>query len=138
MAAVEVRDETVIVVARGEVARVLTQRRRWRSWWPSAVATVVTDRGLDGMRWSLRGEVVGVTDVSLIDDGDAVRVRYVLSVDPTLPGSPTTARTLPGSPHGEREIDALRRRQQVAWKRAIWALKEELEASAGRGGRSAR
>jgi len=38
----------------------------------------------------------------------------------------------------EREIDALRRRQQLAWKRAIWALKEELEASAGRGGRSAR
>jgi hypothetical protein len=127
VAAVEVRDETVIVVSRRAVAAVISQRRRWRTWWPQTDATVVADRGVDGMSWSLSGAVVGVTQVALEETGDGVIVRYAMSVDPATPGSPGAARAMPQSPHGRRELDDLRRRQVVAWKRVVWALKEELE-----------
>ncbi len=126
----EVRDETVIVVSRRVVAEVIAQRPRWRSWWPQTEATVVVDRGIDGMRWSLSGVVVGVTEVVLVDTDDGVVIRYAMSVDPATPGSSRAARELPRSPHGDRELEALRRRQAVAWKRAVWALKEELEGGA--------
>lgn len=132
VAAVEVRDETVIVVARGVVAAVIAQRRRWRAWWPEAEATIVVDHGADGMRWSLSGAVVGVTEITLVDDSAGVRLRYAMSVDPTTPGSRTSVRTLPDSPRGRRELDELRRRQVLTWKRVVWALKEELEGAATR------
>lgn len=126
----EVRDETVIVVSRRSVAAVLSQRRRWRTWWPLVEATVVVDRGDDGMRWSLTGAFVGITDVTLVEDAGGVLVRYTMSVDPSVPGTPGAARALPQSPHGRRELADLRRQQAVAWKRVVWALKDELE---GRG-----
>lgn len=124
----------MIVVSRGAVAAVLAQRRRWRAWWPQTDVTVVLDRGLDGMRWSLSGAVVGVTDVALVEVGTGVLVRYEMSVDPVTPGTSGAPRALPKSPHGRRELADLHRQQTVAWKRVVWALKDELEGGAGEPG----
>ena len=77
-------------------------------------------------------EIVGVAEVVLVEMGTvrsspAVAVRYVLDADPTVPGSRTSPRRLPDSPHGRRELDDLHRQQSMAWKRTVWALKDELE-----------
>ncbi len=120
-------DETVIVVSREVIGRVVADRARWRAWWPDSQVTVLTDRGDEGMTWSLTGHLVGTTEVRLTGAGGGVVVRYSLDADPTEPGSPMTPRRLPDSPHGRRELQSLRQRQALAWKRTVWALKEELE-----------
>jgi len=133
MPSVEIVDETLVVVDQGTMAAVVADRRRWREWWPGLEVTVVLDRGMEGMRWSVRGALVGYTDVRLVRDPAGVVVRYSLTADPTVPGSPGTARALPDSPHGQREIQALRQRQVLAWKRTVWTIKEALESpDAGR------
>ena len=124
MASVEIVDETVVVVDRGIVAAVLADRAQWRAWWPDCDVTVVIDRGIDGMRWSVRGALVGYTEVEVRAHSRGVLVRYSLGVDPTVPGSASQPRTLPDSPRGRRELDDLRRRQLLAWKRTVWTLAE--------------
>ena len=127
MPSVEIVDETLVVVDRGTMAAVVADRRRWREWWPDLEVTVVLDRGMEGMRWSVRGALVGYTDVRLVLDPGGVVVQYSLTADPTVPGSPSTPRAMPDSPRGQREIQALRQRQILAWKRTVWTIKEALE-----------
>lgn len=127
---VEILDETVIVVRREVLAAVVADRTRWAAWWPGLEATVVVDRGVDGMGWSVTGSLVGSSEVALVEQGGGVLLRYVLRADPTEPGTRTQPRRLPDSPHGRRELDALRRRHVLGWKATVWALKDEFEAEA--------
>jgi hypothetical protein len=126
----EILDETVIVVRREVLASVVADRTRWVAWWPGLEATVVVDRGVEGMRWSVTGSLVGTSELALVEQADGVLVRYVLTAEPTEPGSRTQPRRLPDSPHGRRELDALRRRHILAWKATVWALEDEFEAGA--------
>jgi hypothetical protein len=129
----EIIDETVIVVTRERLAAVVADRSRWSAWWPDLEVTVLADLGLEGMRWAVAGPLVGVSEVRLQQGEDGVLVRYVLEADPTEPGSQTTPRHLPASPRGRRELVAMHRRRTVAWKRTVWALKDEFEASRSAG-----
>jgi hypothetical protein len=128
MAGVDLVDETFIVVEPAVIAGIVAERTRWRQWWPDLELTVFMDRGLQGIRWSVAGPVVGSCEVWLEGHGDGVIVHYYLRVDPTLPGSRTERRSLPDSPRARRQLRALERRHAVRWKRTIWALKDELEA----------
>lgn len=130
MPSVEIVDETVIVVRQGTLAAVVADRARWRGWWPGLEPTVVVDRGLDGLQWRLDGGLVGRAEVVLTPVREGVLLRFVLAADPAAPGSRTRPRRLPDSPHGRRELAALRRRHALAWKAAVWSLKDELEAGA--------
>lgn len=130
VASVEIHDETIIVVRRDLLASVVADRTRWVAWWPGLEATVLVDRGVEGMRWSVSGALVGSSDVALVEQANGVLVRYALTAEPTEPGSRTQPRRLPDSPHGRRELAALRRRQVLAWKATVWALKDEFEAGA--------
>ena len=127
MASVDLVDETYVVVDRAQLALVVADRTRWQLWWPELTLTVFMDRGLDGIRWSVSGAMVGSSEIWLEQVGDGVLLHYYLRADPALPGSPAMARTIPASPHGRRQIDALRNRHALAWKRTVWALKDELE-----------
>lgn len=127
MAGVDLVDETYVVVERAQIARVVADPLRWRQWWPSLELAVFMDRGLDGVRWSVTGELIGSAEIWLEAQGDGVVVHYYLRGEPTVPGSPTTARSLPDSSRGRREMDRLRRRHALAWKRIVWSLKDELE-----------
>ena len=127
MAAVDLVDETYVVVERARIAAVVADESRWRIWWPTLELTVFMDRGLDGLRWSITGELVGSAEIWLEAQPEGVLVHYYLRGEPTVPGSATQARTLPQSARGTREIDRLRRRHALAWKRSIWGLKDELE-----------
>jgi hypothetical protein len=124
---VEIVDETVIVVPRDVLAVVLSDRARWSRWWPDLEVAVVADLGPEGMRWSVAGPLVGMTEIRLRQSGAAVIVRYVLEADPTEPGTRTSPRRLPDSPRGRREAQALQRRRATAWKATVWALKDEIE-----------
>lgn len=127
MPTVDLVDETYVVAERTRIAAVVADPARWRAWWPGLDLVVFMDRGLDGIRWSVTGELVGSCELWLEAQGDGVLVHYYLRVDPTTPGSRTSPRQLPESARGRREVDRLRRRQAMAWKRVIWALKDEME-----------
>ena len=127
MAGVDLVDETYVVAPRTLIAAVVADPARWRQWWPSLDLVVFMDRGLDGVRWSITGELVGSAEIWLEAQGDGVLVHYYLRGEPTVPGSSATARALPESARGRRELDRLRRRHAIAWKQVVWALKDEME-----------
>lgn len=127
MATVDLVDETFIIVAPDRIAAIVADPVRWEAWWPGLTLSVFMDRGLEGIRWSVTGELVGSAEIWLESHGDGVIVHHYLRAEPTEPGSPTRARRIPESARGRREVDRLRRRHAVAWKRTVWALKDELE-----------
>lgn len=127
MATVDLVDETFILVAPDRICRVVADPNRWGLWWPDLVLTVFMDRGLEGIRWSVTGELVGSAEIWLETHGDGVIVHHYLRAEPTEPGSTTRPRQIPDSARGRREVDRLRRRHAVAWKQTVWALKDELE-----------
>ena len=128
MATVDLVDETFIVVAPARIAAVVADSRRWAAWWPGLNLAVFMDRGLEGLRWTVTGELVGSTEIWLESHRDGVVVHHYLRAEPTEPGSATRPRRIPESTRGRREADRLRRRHALAWKRSIWSLKDELEA----------
>ena len=127
MPVVDLIDETFIVVAPGRLAAVVASRQRWRRWWPDLDLHVFMDRGDQGMRWSVTGDLVGSAEIWVEPFGDGAILHYYLRADPTVPPSTTQARALPDSPRGRRTADRLRRRHALRWKRTVWALKDELE-----------
>ena len=130
MPTVEISDETLVIVDRVAIATVVSDPVRWTQWWPDCDVTVILDRGVDGMRWSVRGALVGYSEVRLLARPDGVVIHYLLTADPTVPGSRTQPRIIPDSPRGRRELQELRRRQLMAWKSTVWAMMETLGATA--------
>jgi hypothetical protein len=128
MATVDLVDETFIVVPPPRIAQIVADPARWARWWPHLQLTVFMDRGLEGIRWTVTGSLVGSAEIWLESFRDGVVVHHYLRAEPTEPGSATRARRISDSARGRREMDRLRRRHALAWKRAVWALKDELEA----------
>ncbi len=113
MTSLDLVDETYVVADRQVLAAVVADRARWHQWWPELTLSVFMDRGVDGIRWSISGALVGSSEIWLEQVGDGVLLHYYLRADPALPG--------------RRQIDILRHRHAMAWKRSAWALKDELE-----------
>jgi hypothetical protein len=126
MRSVEITDESVVVVDLEVLAMVVADRRRWRDWWPDCDVVVVVDRGVEGLGWSVSGALVGYSEISLEVLPAGVMLRYSLSADPTVPGTTDRARVVPDSPWGRRELDDLRRRHVLAWKRTVWSIQETI------------
>jgi hypothetical protein len=124
---IDLVDETFVVADPAVLAAIVADSGRWRVWWPDLELAVFMDRGRDGVRWTVTGSLVGSSEIWLQAYDDGVIVHYYLRADPTVPGSRTEARVVGDSPRARRSTDALRRRRAVAWKRIIWALKDELE-----------
>ena len=74
------------------------------------------DRGLKGQRWAIAGDLVGSAEIWLEAYRDGVILHYYLRADPPGDGRVSA-----------RETDRIRRAEAVGWKRAVWALKHELE-----------
>ena len=128
VAGVDLVDETFVVVEPAVIAGVVSDQRRWRQWWPDLQLTVYMDRGIEGIRWTVTGDLVGSCEIWLEAFADGVILHYYLRADPTVPGSPTQPRVLPASPRAQRELGGIRARHATRWKRTVWALKDELEA----------
>ena len=127
MARIELVDQTLVVADRRHLAGLIADRCRWREWWPELDLCVFMDRGLDGIRWTITGELVGSSEIWLEEVGDGVVVHYFLRADPTIAGSASVAKITPVGPRGRHQADRLRRRHALAWKKSVWALKDQLE-----------
>ena len=125
---IDVVDESFIRVRREMVAAVVAER--WPSWWSNVSLEVYMDRGVQGMRWTVTGEMVGSSEIWLEEQAPGVVVHYYLRAEPTVPGTTATARPMATNRRARSQIDAMRRRHVLAWKQIVWALKDELEADA--------
>lgn len=128
MPAVDLVDETFIAAPRARLATAVSDRSRWATWWPGLRPVVFMDRGLDGIRWSVSGDLIGSCEIWLEAMHDGVVLHYYLRADPTARGSATVPRDLPDGPRGWRMAAALRRSHALSWKSHAWRLKDHLEA----------
>ena len=124
----DIVDETFIRARQPDVA--MAVRERWATWWPSLTLEVYMDRGWDGMRWTVTGDVVGSAEIWLEEHTPGVLLRHYLRADPTRPGSAYEPRALGDSHRAQRQIARLRRRYVHQWKTTVWSLKDELERDA--------
>ena len=125
---IDVVDESFIRVRREVLAALVAER--WPQWWSNLTLQVYMDRGLEGLRWTVAGEMVGSAELWLEEQQPGVIVHYYLRAEPTVPGTSTTARPPAATRRARSQIEALRRRHVLSWKRIVWAMKDELEADA--------
>ncbi len=127
MPLVDLIDETFVVADRAVLARVFTDPAAWRRWWPGLRLEAYQDRGLEGVRWNVTGDLVGTSEVWLEEYGDGAIVHYFLRAEPTARGSVDQPRRIP-----LRRVAATRRRlarhYTLIWKRIVNSVKDEVEA----------
>ena len=127
MPGVDLVDETFIVAASTDLAAVVADPARWDEWWPELKLTVFMDRGERGIRWSVSGSMVGSCEIWLEPVQDGTLVHHYLRVEPADPSVPQGSRPYPDSPAGWRHAAKERDRFARAWKKHVWALKDEME-----------
>jgi hypothetical protein len=111
---VDIVDETFLVVPPKIVASAFADPAAWRRYWPDLTLSVYLDRGDEGLRWTVRGALVGTMEVWLEPVLDGTVLHYFLRAE--LPAS-----------IGQRQVDRERRRRQLAAKRIALGLKSVLE-----------
>jgi hypothetical protein len=117
---VDVVDETFLAVPPPVVAAEFADPWRWPQLWPDLRLEVMTDRGAEGVRWTVQGALVGSMEVWLEPVLDGTVLHYYLRADPAGPdGEP---RPLP-----PRRGAAEAARRQRAAKAVALALKTRLE-----------
>jgi hypothetical protein len=118
---VDVVDETFLAVPPAVVAAEFAAPERWPRLWPDLQLQVMTDRGDEGVRWTVRGALVGSMEVWLEPVLDGTVLHYYLRADP--PGPDGFPRPAP-----PRRAAAEARRRQRAAKAIAFACKQRLEA----------
>lgn len=113
--AVDVMDCTFVVAAPAEVAARIAQADVWRVCWPTLRLTVTEDRGVEGIRWRVDGEVRGSGEIWLQPWGDGVLVHWFLRAEPARAAT---------SPRRTRRI---RERLVRTYKAGIHELKDRME-----------
>jgi len=128
---VDLVDETFVVADRTLLARQISDPALWLEWWPDLRLSVVTDRGVDGIRWSVSGALSGTAEIWLEPWRDGVIVHWFLRAGLPPRGSRDTGLPPRGSRDTglltERECARLRHRYATAFKLRIHALKDDLE-----------
>lgn len=120
MTSVDVVDETFLAVPPDVVVPEFA-RAHWPRLWPDLRLEIVTDRGAAGVRWTVRGALVGSMEVWLEPVLDGTVLHYFLRADPAGPdGAP--------APAPPRRGAAEARRRQRAAKAIALACKDRLEA----------
>lgn len=113
----DVIDETFLAVPPGTVAKAFADPDSWRRLWPDLRLEVYADRGDEGLRWTVRGALVGTMEVWLEPVLDGTLLHYFLRADP-----PPAAQVRPARLHREKT------RRQLAAKAVALDLKADLEA----------
>jgi len=125
---IDIVDESFVRIRRDVMAAVVAER--WSTWWPGLTLQVYMDRGVEGMRWTVAGDLVGSSEIWLEEHDPGVIVHYYLRADPTVPGSASTVRRFGNTRRAQAQVASIRQRHVVAWKQVIWAVKDELEPDA--------
>jgi hypothetical protein len=63
------------------VAAAFADPRAWRRFWPDLELAVYADRGVEGLRWTVRGALVGTMEVWLEPVLDGTVLHYFLRAD---------------------------------------------------------
>jgi hypothetical protein len=113
---IDVVDETFLVVPPKVLAAVFAEPSSWARYWPDLVLSVYLDRGDAGLRWTVRGALVGTMEVWLEPMLDGTLLHYFLRAD--LPESVI---------RGPRQVRRERQARQVAAKQVALELKAILE-----------
>src|SRR4051812_50133426 len=71
-----------LAVPPATVAAVFAAPASWRRYWPDLVLEVYTDRGDRGLRWTVRGALVGTMEVWLEPVLDGTLLHYFLRATP--------------------------------------------------------
>ena len=120
MSSVDVVDETFLAVPPSRVAAEFADPAGWRRFWPDLQLSVVTERGVKGIRWTVSGSLVGSMEVWFESVLDGTVVHYYLRADP----ADQSGRPAPLPP---RKAGAeMSRRQRSAKAIMLW-LKDQLE-----------
>jgi hypothetical protein len=115
---VDLADDSFVAAPPAEVAPRLADAAFWRSCWPGLELTPYHDRGVEGVRWYVRGALTGIAEVWLEPywKGDGTLVHVFLRADPD-----DGRRRSPG------RVQRLNRRYAVDLKRSLYALKDQVE-----------
>ena len=124
MPLVDLADDTFVVAEPERLARQLTAAEFWRACWPSVRLEPYHDRGVEGMRWYVRGEFTGTAELWLEPYRDGTVVHVFLRADPASGPPPGPA----SAPVAGRRAGRVRREFAVAVKSAMFAVKDEMEA----------
>nr|WP_221219474.1 polyketide cyclase / dehydrase and lipid transport [Prauserella isguenensis] len=100
------------------LAAVFADPAAWRRYWPDLVLEVYTDRGERGLRWTVRGALVGTMEVWLEPVLDGTLLHYFLRATPVVADG-----TRPSGARLRREFD----RRARAAKAIALNLKVTLE-----------
>ncbi|MPZ62941.1 MAG: polyketide cyclase / dehydrase and lipid transport [Propionibacteriales bacterium] len=117
-------DESFVVAARRDAREMLCDEGCWRTWFPGLRLQAYDDRGLDGVRWRVTGDLAGTAEVWLEEFGDGVLVHVFIRADRTAEGSDSEPAPVT---RPRRERDRLRRRYAVPLKHHLLAAKDALE-----------
>lgn len=117
--ALDLVDETFIAVPPKAIAAVFADPASWAHYWPDLVLRVYTDRGDEGLRWTVGGALTGTMEVWLEPVLDGTVLHYFLRASPKI--SSLEGRSWPRALR--RESD----RRARAAKRIALGLKEVLE-----------
>lgn len=112
---IDVVDETFLAVPPATVKAVFADPAAWRRYWPDLRLEVYTDRGDEGLRWTVTGALTGTMEVWLEQVLDGTLLHYFLRATPDPP--PARPREL------RREFD----RRARAAKGIALELKDQLE-----------
>jgi len=113
--AIDLVDETFLAVPPGTIAAAFADPAAWRRYWPDLTLEVYTDRGEQGLRWTVRGALVGTMEVWLEPVLDGTLLHYFLRATPV---------PMPSRP---RELMREHDRRARAAKAIALGLKEVLE-----------
>lgn len=111
---IDVMDQTFVVAAPSGLAAEVAQPELWRTCWPTLALTVAEDRGAEGIRWVVDGEVSGTGEIWLEPWGDGVIVHWFLRAEPGVKSSP-------------RRTKRLHARLVRTYKSGVHALKDRVE-----------
>jgi len=109
-ARVDIIDETYLRAAPAVVRGWFDDDDRLDRLWPHLQRTLVRDRGVKGLRWTVVGAVVGEMEVWIEPVWDGAIVHHYVRGE-RGPGAPPDVAV----------------RHQLRWKRAVHALKDRLE-----------
>lgn len=80
--ALDLVDETFLAVPPSTLAAAFADPRAWAHYWPDLVLKVYRDRGDEGLRWTVRGALVGTMEVWLEPMLDGTLLHYFLRATP--------------------------------------------------------
>ncbi len=111
---VDIADDTFVARPPEVLAAVVGDPARWPEWWPDLQVEVTRDRGVEGVRWAVRGAVTGSMEIWLEPCPGGTVLHWYLRPGP--------------DPRPARRAARSRDRRVRAWKAVAFALKDRLEA----------